>query len=59
MIRKHFCWLFGHSFICLFEYHFENTGNMGSDYTGWVCQHCGKIRTEQWDSSIRLYNGSE
>ena len=22
----------------------------GSEETGWVCQHCGKQRIEQWDS---------
>ena len=51
-MRKYFCWLLGHSFICLFRYHWglENHGNEGSETTGWVCQHCGKQRFEQWDT---------
>ena len=49
-IRKYFCWLFGHSYICLFHYHWDSgLGEQGSETTGWKCQHCGKQRTEQWD----------
>lgn len=51
-MRKYFCWLAGHSFICLFRYHWgiDRDHGQGSETTGWTCQHCGKTRTEQWDT---------
>jgi len=50
-MRKYLCWLLGHSYICLFRYIWSNSPRcMGNQYTAWVCQHCGKRRTEQWDT---------
>lgn len=50
-MRKQLCWLLGHSFICLFRYWWQSgVGEQGSEITGWVCQHCGKQRYEQWDT---------
>jgi len=59
-MRKYFCWIFGHSFICLFWHrwgyivddpNFMVSGtNEGSVTSGWICQHCGKLRHEQWDT---------
>jgi len=59
-MRKYMCWLFGHSYICLFwhrwgfiqpdiTYMVPGT-DQGSMTTGWVCQHCGKQRFEQWNT---------
>jgi hypothetical protein len=49
-MRKYLCWLLGHSYICLFRLHWDSPARQGSESTGWVCQHCGKQRFEQWDS---------
>ena len=50
-MRKYLCWLLGHSFICLFRYTWPNSPrHMGSQYTAWICQYCGKQRFEQWDT---------
>lgn len=52
-LRKYFCWLLGHNFICLFRYHWGlDRGSMsqGSMTTGWKCQHCGLQKMEQWDT---------
>lgn len=48
-MRKYLCWLFGHSFICLFRWHSPHT-----EVTGWVCEHCDKIHREQWDTEYEL-----
>ena len=51
MMRKYLCWLLGHSFICLFRYHWGTENRTeGSETTGWVCQHCEEKRFEQWDT---------
>jgi hypothetical protein len=47
-VRGYFCWLFGHSYICLFRHYFGS--GSGSEDTAWECQYCGKTKTEQWDS---------
>lgn len=51
-MRKHLCWLLGHSFICLFRFHWGTDRGQPShrEDTGWACQHCGKQRIERWDS---------
>ncbi len=50
-MRKYLCWLIGHSFICLFHYHWGiNDINFGSESTGWICQHCRKEKFEQCDN---------
>ena len=52
-MRKYLCWLLGHSFICLFRFHWgtdRGQRSHGSEDTGWVCQYCGKQRFEQWDT---------
>ena len=46
-MRKHLCWLLGHSYICLYRRH---RGGKSSEVTGWMCQHCGKQRHHQWDN---------
>lgn len=52
-MRKYLCWLLGHNYICLLRHHWrhcDSTSGLGGEYTVWVCQHCGRQRTEQWDS---------
>ena len=54
MLRKYLCWLLGHSYICLYRkqwggHNDSHSQTNGSEYTGWICQHCDKQRFEQWD----------
>ena len=54
-MRKYLCWLLGHSYICLFRYHWGiEDRTEGSETTGWVCQHCEEKRFEQWDTKKKL-----
>lgn len=51
IFRKFICVLFGCKSICLFSHHWgTQDGTTGSQSTGWVCERCGKQRTEQWDT---------
>ena len=50
-LRSYFCWLFGHSFICLFRYHWGlDRGKQGSESSHWMCQHCNAQKFEQSDT---------
>lgn len=51
-IRSYLCWLLGHSYICLFRWHWDSgvTTTQGSETSGWKCQHCGEQKFEQWDT---------
>jgi len=49
-MRKYFCWLFGHSFLCLYRRCKKIDGVGSVTVTGWKCQHCGQQKTEQWDA---------
>ncbi len=50
-IRGYFCWLFGHRSLCLFHRTLKNC-NIGSEITGWKCEHCEREHTAQWDNPI-------